>query len=80
MRAVAFAALLAGCGFVHHHPLVSTAITNSALVVGSGVCALDCSGGWRTAADGVLIGELALSSLAAVAAVELIAIYAGQSH
>lgn len=79
MKALALVAVL-GCGAIQRHPFLTTAAVNTTLTVGAGVCALDCSGGWRTAADGVLIGELALSSLAAAVAIAAIASYTSESH
>lgn len=60
-------ALLAGCGAIERHPFTSVAIANTTLVVGAGVCAAECDpGALRGTSEGVLVGELALSSLAVV--------------
>jgi hypothetical protein len=68
-------ALLTGCGFAQRHPITTIAIANSALVVGSGVCAVECDGDIRRASDGVLIGELALSSLVTAVVIETVAVF-----
>jgi hypothetical protein len=74
-RATLALALLAGCNFIQKHPITAVAVANSALVVGAGVCAIECKGDARRAADGVLIGELALSSMITAALADIIVKY-----
>jgi hypothetical protein len=52
-------AVLSGCA---HHPYLTAAAVNSAVVIGAGACALECNGTARGAAEGVLIGELAVTA------------------
>ena len=81
MKSIALIAALASCGAAKQHPVATTVVLNSALVVGSGVCALDCNGRVeRGVSDAVLIGELALSSIAALAAIDFIVSYATEKH
>lgn len=74
MKVLALFALF-GCGAIQRHPFASTAAANSALVVAAGVCAVECDGNARGASEAVLVGELALSSLAAVWAIEFFVAY-----
>lgn len=62
-HALAVALLISGCaGTIRSHPFASVAVANTAIVVGAGVCAIECGGGARGVSEGVLIGELAVSS------------------
>ena len=76
IRALALVAAFASCATIKDHPYGSTALANGALVIGSGVCAAECGGAARGISDGVLIGELAVSSVTVVLAIEFVVAYA----
>lgn len=81
MKSLAIAAaLLCGCATVHQHPFATALAGNAALTVGAGVCAIECGGDVRRAADGVLIGELALASALTGIVIEVVAAYAAEKH
>lgn len=77
-RLAAMLALLVGCpSTIYNHPFAAPAAINTAVVVSAGVCTVECGpGDARGISEGVLIGELALSSMAALVAIEAIIGYA----
>ena len=80
-RAALIVALLTGCTAIQEHPYVTTAIANSAVTVSAGVCAAECDNNTaRGVSDGVLVGELALSSIASLWMIEFFASYVAESN
>lgn len=73
-RLALVAALLGGCASLKDHEVSIGALANAGVIVGAGVCAEECHGGAREAADGVLIAEAGLAVVTVfVAAVVLVA-------